>query len=65
MENIIILCPGHDINDRRINRTNDILIKVSNKVNGNLYSTGDVILLKKSTIIDLETHFTGKILTNY
>ena len=45
--------------------TNDILIKVSDKVDGNLYSTGDVILLKKPTIIDLETHFTGKILTNY
>ncbi|WP_417857438.1 hypothetical protein [Xanthomarina gelatinilytica] len=30
MEKIIILCPGHDVNDQRVNRTNSILIKKYN-----------------------------------
>ena len=45
--------------------TNDILIKVSDKITGNLYSTGDVILLKKPTITDLKAHYTGKVIHNY
>ena len=45
--------------------TNDILLKVSEKVTGNLYSTGNVILLQKPALIDLKEHFTGKVIFNY
>jgi hypothetical protein len=45
--------------------TNDILINVSNIVNGNLYSTGDVILYKEPAQINLVAHYTGSIIKNY
>jgi hypothetical protein len=45
--------------------TNDILIKASEKVSGNLYSTGDVILLKKPLTINLKAYFTGKVINRY
>lgn len=45
--------------------TNDILIKVSEKISGDLYSTGDVILFKEPTIIDLRAHFSGKVISRY
>lgn len=45
--------------------TNDILITVNNEVSGNLYSTGDVILFKKPSIMNLNTHYTGKVIYNY
>jgi hypothetical protein len=45
--------------------TNDILIKVTNEVNGNLFNTGDVILYKKPNIINLNTYYTGKVIHNY
>jgi len=45
--------------------TNDILIKVSEKISGSLYSTGDVVLLKKPLIIDLKEYYKGKVIHNY
>lgn len=45
--------------------TNDILLKVTDKITGNLHSTGNVILFHKPAIIDLKEHFTGEVIFNY
>jgi len=45
--------------------SNDILIKVTNEVLGNLYNTGDVLLYKKPNIMSLEAHYTGEIINKY
>ena len=45
--------------------TNDILLNINNEVSGNLYSTGDVVLFKKPSIINLNIYYTGKVIHNY
>lgn len=45
--------------------SNDILIKVTNEVSGNLYNTGDVILFKEPNIMNLKAHYTGNVIYNY
>lgn len=45
--------------------TNDIIINVTNEISGNLYSTGDVILVNEPNIINLNAHYTGLIITDY
>ena len=45
--------------------SNDILIKATDEVSGDLYSTGDVILLKEPTVMNLNAHYTGRVIHNY
>jgi len=45
--------------------TNDIIINVINEVNGNLFSTGDVVLLSPPNSVNLNAHYTGRVITDY
>ena len=45
--------------------TNDIIINVTDEINGNLYSTGDVILVTKPNITTLNAFYTGKVIEGY
>jgi len=45
--------------------TNDIIIHTTDEINGNLYSTGDVILVNKPNTVNLNAFYTGQVIIDY
>jgi len=45
--------------------TNDIILNVTNEITGNLFSTGDVILVNKPNTVSLNAFYTGRVIENY
>lgn len=44
--------------------SNDMILHPINEISGNIYSTGDIILTNTPNLIDVQQHYTGKLIIN-
>lgn len=44
--------------------SNDMILHPINEIRGNIYSTGDIILTNTPNLIDVQQHYTGKLIIN-